>query len=276
MILELASLFGDFNNFKDFPAGLDGVLQKYLPLDWLSMHQVSEDSGVSINTSPSLPCNWEELYQEIAPLDHFCAASLRLAPGDALVYSELHDPSDEIENYCHEFAKKYTDTADFMTMATKQFFQDVFFDQNMGSLPDPISRYIHHTLAGMRRQSIPVSPLSHKIALSRGALVVYTYKIETYFLMKFVFQHDDGGKTLPLTPMENQVVQLLKQGFIVKEIAHQLNLSERGVNFHKYNIVKNSGALILWRPLPCWAIWGFNPQNRQIVSSQSKIICVCS
>ena len=326
-ILELNSLFSDLDNFKEFPALLETVLRKYLPVDWLSMYQASLDSNITINTSPSLPCNWEELYKEIAHLDRFREESLSLRPGEALRYSERQDPYDEVENFCHEFARKHTDVVDFITTATINttdnhfifgfystdqnqiftesnktfieqispvlisasnlmmfykhfdfqrvafdhmiktldykyiildrnvnivdlpsetidFFKNIFNDKNLNGLPTRIKEYINEKISAARVEGIHRGPIVKKLALPKGALVIYTYQIEKYYLMKFIFQQYDiqNTQTLPLTNMENKVLQFFKKGLIVKEIAYQLNLSERGVNFHKYNIVKKLNA----------------------------------
>lgn len=44
-----------------------------------------------------------------------------------------------------------------------------------------------------------------------------------------------------LTVREIQIVRLLAQGFIVKEIAGQLNISVRTVETHKYHVYKKLG-----------------------------------
>jgi DNA-binding NarL/FixJ family response regulator len=44
-----------------------------------------------------------------------------------------------------------------------------------------------------------------------------------------------------LTPRQREVLQLLAEGFQVKEIAARLNLSPRTVEFHKYRILEDLG-----------------------------------
>jgi len=58
-------------------------------------------------------------------------------------------------------------------------------------------------------------------------------------LMSHASDHakDDSG----LTSREREVLQLLAEGKIIKEIAAILNVSPRTVEFHKYNIVAKTG-----------------------------------
>ncbi len=286
------------------------------------MYQISASGSFTATTNKSLPFNWEELYQTIAPYDNYRETIFELAPGTALLYNEFRDPFNEIDNFCLEYTKKHTDTVDYLTMPaiqtsqkrvhfgfyntdeknlftpvdkafieqlspilisasnimtlyeqfdfqkvtfdnlikaqnckyiildsdlktidfpikTLNFFNEVFADKNLNDLPKQISSYIDKTLSGIRF-TLRQEPTTCKLNLKNGTLIIYTYQIEKYFLMKFIFQKHDifNEKTLPLTNMESTVLKLLRSGFIVKEIADQLNLSDRGVNFHKYNIVQ--------------------------------------
>ena len=127
-----------------------------------------------------------------------------------------------------------------LPLETLDFFQEVFSRKDLNDLPAPIINYITKTLSQIRFTSFQQEPIAHKLELKHGSLVLYTYHIEEYYLIKFIFQKHDpyNEKTLPLTNMENKVLQLLKKGYIVKQIADELKISERGVNFHKYNIVQ--------------------------------------
>ena len=49
------------------------------------------------------------------------------------------------------------------------------------------------------------------------------------------------SKLLKLTPMENQVAQMIKQGKRTKEIADILNVSCKTIEFHRNNIRKKTG-----------------------------------
>ena len=322
-IIELHSIFNDLNNFKEIPVVLEKVLKNYIHIDWLAFYQNSQNDFGPVTTNKSLPFNWGELYQAIAKYDTYRDATNKLLPGKALLAKEFHNPSNETENYCFEYAKKHTGTVDCLTMptintpqeligfgfystdkknlftrknkafieqispilisvtnimmlyrefdlqrtafdnliksqngnyiilnnkfktidfsaATLNFFQEIFENKNLNDLPDQIKSYIDDKLSQIRLTAFHQEPRTHKLNLKLGTLIIYTYQIEKYYLMKFIFQKNDlfNEKTLPLTNMENKILQLLKKGFIVKEIADQLNLSERGVNFHKYNIVK--------------------------------------
>ena len=132
---------------------------------------------------------------------------------------------------------------DFPTK-TMNFLQEIFKNKNLTFLPKQISDWIDKTLPGIRFKSICEEPTTYKFNLKHGTFILYTYQIEKYFLMRFIFQKHClvNKKTLPLTNMENKILKSLKKGLIVKEIADQFALSERGVNFHKYNIVKKLKA----------------------------------
>jgi len=124
---------------------------------------------------------------------------------------------------------------------TKDLLRSVFKDKRMDRLPEPINKWIKENLTPAPLPITPM-PLVFKLYLGEGTLVGYTYPMEGYFFMKLLFQARlfDNEKTLPLTPMETQVLDLLQRGLIVKEIAVRLKISDRGVNFHKYNIVKKT------------------------------------
>ena len=130
-------------------------------------------------------------------------------------------------------------TIDF-PIETMDFLQEVFNDRNLNCLPKQINNWINKTLSGIRFRTILEEPITSKLTLKHGTLIIYAYQIKKYILMKFIFQKYDifNEKTLPLTNMENKILELLKKGLIVKEIADQLDLSNRGVNFHKYNIIQ--------------------------------------
>ena len=322
-ILELSSLFNDLNNFQKLPVILETILKKYIPIDWLGLYHSSPDSSLTVTTNPSLPFNWAELYQKIAPYDKLWVETFKKTPGTALLYSEYTNLHSEEDIFCFEYAKKYTDTVDILAMPTintpheqiifgfyttdqtklfnqkdkifidqigkllisasnimllykefdfqkiafdklikaqnckyiildnnfktiefpfktMDFFQEIFNNKNLKDIPEQINTFILEELPHARLKNSFQEPTICKLNLKNGTLIIYTYKIEKYFLMKFIYQKYDilNEKTLPLTDMENKILFLLKQGFIVKEIADKLNLTERGVNFHKYNIVK--------------------------------------
>ena len=51
----------------------------------------------------------------------------------------------------------------------------------------------------------------------------------------------DDGRPAQLTTREREVVQLLAQGKLMKQVATQLNVSTRTVAFHKYGVMRKLG-----------------------------------
>ena len=79
----------------------------------------------------------------------------------------------------------------------------------------------------------------------REALIGHTYitpRIANDVLQNLMSHASDPAKDESgLTSREREVLQLLAEGKIIKEIAAILNVSPRTVEFHKYNIVAKTG-----------------------------------
>src|SRR5215472_17630510 len=78
----------------------------------------------------------------------------------------------------------------------------------------------------------------------REALAGRTYitpRIANEVLQNLMSHPADAGSEVGLTGREREVLQLLAQGKIIKEIATILNVSPRTVEFHKNNIVAKTG-----------------------------------
>ncbi|MCB0564018.1 MAG: response regulator transcription factor [Phaeodactylibacter sp.] len=76
-------------------------------------------------------------------------------------------------------------------------------------------------------------------ATARGEKFFCTKVLD--FLLEKTFSKNNGSElcnTTPLTPREVEIVQLIAQGLIAKEIAGRLNLSTHTVYTHRKNIMK--------------------------------------
>ena len=89
-------------------------------------------------------------------------------------------------------------------------------------------------------------------ATARGEKFFCTKVLD--FLLEKTFSKNNGSElcnTTPLTPREVEIVQLIAQGLIAKEIAGRLNLSTHTVYTHRKNIMKKlkfntSSELVLY------------------------------
>ena len=66
----------------------------------------------------------------------------------------------------------------------------------------------------------------------------FCHKIINFILEKSFQKEDDNCEPTPLTPREIEIVRLVAQGKIAKEIASQLNLSTHTVYTHRKKIMK--------------------------------------
>ena len=57
----------------------------------------------------------------------------------------------------------------------------------------------------------------------------------------FLHPPDAGGKSVALSPRQREVLQLLAEGYSMKEIARLLKITPRTVAFHKYTMMEELG-----------------------------------
>ena len=94
--------------------------------------------------------------------------------------------------------------------------------------------------------------LLFKLAARIATLVFFCQKIIDIILKKSIGEDVHPKKELaPLTARETEIVQLIAQGLIAKEIASRLNLSTHTVYTHRKKIMKkleltSSSELILY------------------------------
>lgn len=114
-ILDVSYALHDINDYYELPLVLESTLSKHLHIDWMGLYRVSSfEPHIHITTNPHLPFNWDDLYQEIAPYDNFAASTFEMSEGDALIYRHYPDRMDEKNIYAFEFARKHTNTEQFM------------------------------------------------------------------------------------------------------------------------------------------------------------------
>lgn len=99
------------------PVILQEAIDRFVPIDWIGLYTSStQGDAYNATTNPHLPFNWDQLYQEISPYDNFRERVMSLRIGQALIYEEMRDPTNETEQFCIEYVKRYTNTAHLMAM----------------------------------------------------------------------------------------------------------------------------------------------------------------
>lgn len=117
-IEEIGHELPEIGDFSDMVTLFQNSLNQIIPIDWMAVAtSFAYGERINVTSNPHLPFNWDELYQQIAPIDNYAKYVVSLPPGNPVIYEEFRDPSSEIERYCCEFAKHYTDTVHMMVMA---------------------------------------------------------------------------------------------------------------------------------------------------------------
>ncbi|MCJ8500215.1 helix-turn-helix transcriptional regulator [Desulfatitalea alkaliphila] len=117
--IELSTAIAEMENYTEIALVIEQTLRRFIPVDWVGFYSASmQGAATSVTTNPHLPFNWDEKYQEIAHLDSFRQRNLLNEAGHVIRSHEFRDSSDEIENYCRDFALRYADTAHVMSLNT--------------------------------------------------------------------------------------------------------------------------------------------------------------
>lgn len=120
-ILELSHSLADISDYKDLWQAYQFTITKFFHIDWLGIFTTPRNGEVfNITSNPHLPFNWDELYQKVAPYDVFCKTLVNMPIGKALIYEEIHDPSNEITRSCLDYVAHHTNTVHMMGMTTNR------------------------------------------------------------------------------------------------------------------------------------------------------------
>jgi DNA-binding CsgD family transcriptional regulator len=115
--LTLSRTLSEVDDFGTLPVILQETIDTFVHVDWIGLYTSSPLGPVyNVTTNPHLPFNWDQLYQEISPYDNFRDRTISLPVGQALIYEEMRDPNSEIERYCTDYVKRYTDVVHMMGM----------------------------------------------------------------------------------------------------------------------------------------------------------------
>lgn len=117
--LDLSHSLINTSDYQELWQIYQTTINKFIPIDWLGLYTApTGGEAFNVTSHPNLPFNWDELYQQIAPLDDYREHILTLPPGQPLIFEEMRDPKNETQRFCLEFAERYTDTVHMMGMAT--------------------------------------------------------------------------------------------------------------------------------------------------------------